>query len=96
MVSEYNLALHASYSVAEAMDENDFTPEMISFVKRNSCQKSLNIARTCRDILGGNGISEEYGIFRHLTNLETVNTYEGTHDIHSLILGRYITGKMAF
>ena len=96
MVSEYNLALHASYSVAEAMDENDFTPEMISFVKRNSCQKSLNIARTCRDILGGNGISEEYNIFRHLTNLETVNTYEGTHDIHSLILGRYITGKMAF
>lgn len=96
MVSEYNLALHASYSVAESMDENDFTPEMISFVKRNSCQKSLNIARTCRDILGGNGISEEYDIFRHLTNLETVNTYEGTHDIHSLILGRYITGKMAF
>lgn len=96
MVSEYNLALHATYSVAESMDENDFTPEMISFVKRNSCQKSLNIARTCRDILGGNGISEEYNIFRHLTNLETVNTYEGTHDIHSLILGRYITGKMAF
>ena len=96
MVSEYNLALHATYSVAESMDENDFTPEMISFVKRNSCQKSLNIARTCRDILGGNGISEEYNIFRHLTNLETVNTYEGTHDIHSLILGRYITGKIAF
>ena len=96
MVSEYNLALNSTYSVAEAVDENDFTPEMISFVKRNSCQKSLNIARTCRDILGGNGISEEYNVFRHLTNLETVNTYEGTHDIHSLILGRYITGKMAF
>ena len=96
MVSEYNLALNSTYSVAEAVDENDFIPEMISFVKRNSCQKSLNIARTCRDILGGNGISEEYNIFRHLTNLETVNTYEGTHDIHSLILGRYITGKMAF
>jgi glutaryl-CoA dehydrogenase len=96
MVSEYNLALNASYSVAKSIDENDFTPEMISLVKRNSCQKSLNIARTCRDMLGGNGISEEYDIFRHLTNLETVNTYEGTHDIHSLILGRYITGKIAF
>ena len=96
MVSEYNLALNSTYSVAEAVDENDFIPEMISFVKRNSCQKSLNIARTCRDILGGNGISEEYHVFRHLSNLETVNTYEGTHDIHSLILGRYITGKMAF
>lgn len=96
MVSEYNFALNASYSVAKSIDENDFTPEMISLVKRNSCQKSLNIARTCRDMLGGNGISEEYDIFRHLTNLETVNTYEGTHDIHSLILGRYITGKIAF
>ena len=96
MVSEYNLALNASFSVAESIDNNDYNPEMISFVKRNSCQKSLNIARTCRDILGGNGISEEYNIFRHLTNLETVNTYEGTHDIHSLILGRYITGKVAF
>ena len=69
---------------------------MISFVKRNSCQKSLIIARTCRDMLGGNGISEEYNVFRHLTNLETVNTYEGTHDIHSLILGKYITNKIAF
>lgn len=96
MVSEYNLALNASFSVAESIDNNDYTPEMISFVKRNSCQKSLNIARVCRDILGGNGISEEYNIFRHLTNLETVNTYEGTHDIHSLILGRYITGQLAF
>lgn len=96
MVSEYNLALNACYSVTESIDENDYTPEMISFVKRNSCQKSLNIARTCRDMLGGNGISEEYNVFRHLTNLETVNTYEGTHDIHSLILGRFITGKIAF
>ena len=69
---------------------------MISLVKRNSCQKSLDIARACRDILGGNGISEEYHIFRHLSNLETVNTYEGTHDIHSLILGRYITKYAAF
>ena len=97
MVSEYNLALHACFAVANSVDEQDYTPEMISFVKRNSCQKSLDIARTCRDMLGGNGISEEYAIFRHLTNLETVNTYEGTHDIHSLILGRYITGgKIAF
>ena len=96
MVSEYNLALNACYTVTNCVDNDDFVPEMISFIKRNSCQKSLNIARVCRDILGGNGISEEYEIFRHLTNLETVNTYEGTHDIHSLILGRYITGKMAF
>lgn len=96
MVSEYNLALNACYNVSQSMDENDYIPEMVSFIKRNSCQKSLDIARTCRDILGGNGISNEYPIFRHLTNLETVNTYEGTHDIHSLILGRYITGKNAF
>ena len=96
MVSEYNLALNSCYSIAESVDENDYKPEMISFVKRNSCQKSLIIARTCRDMLGGNGISEEYNVFRHLTNLETVNTYEGTHDIHSLILGKYITNKIAF
>ena len=96
MISEYNLALNACYNVSQSMDENDYIPEMVSFIKRNSCQKSLDIARTCRDILGGNGISNEYPIFRHLTNLESVNTYEGTHDIHSLILGRYITGKNAF
>ena len=96
MISEYNLALNACYDVSQSMDENDYVPEMISLIKRNSCQKSLNIARTCRDILGGNGISNEYPIFRHLTNLESVNTYEGTHDIHSLILGRYITGQNAF
>ena len=94
--SEYNLALSACYNVAQLKDEKNYIPEMISLVKRNSCQKSLNIARTCRDILGGNGISEEYHIFRHLSNLETVNTYEGTHDIHSLILGKYITGYSAF
>ena len=96
MVSEYNLALNSCYSIAESVDDNEYKPEMISFVKRNSCQKSLIIARTCRDMLGGNGISEEYNVFRHLTNLETVNTYEGTHDIHSLILGKYITNKLAF
>lgn len=69
---------------------------MISLIKRNSCGKSLEIARTCRDILGGNGISDEYHIIRHVMNLEAVNTYEGTHDIHSLILGKAITGIAAF
>jgi glutaryl-CoA dehydrogenase len=72
------------------------TPEMISLIKRNSCGKSLDIARQCRDVLGGNGISDEYHIIRHVMNLEAVNTYEGTHDIHALILGRAITGLQAF
>ena len=72
------------------------TPEMISLLKRNSCGKSLDIARQCRDMLGGNGISDEYHIIRHVMNLEAVNTYEGTHDIHALILGRAITGIQAF
>ena len=70
--------------------------EVISMIKRNSCQKSLDITGKCRDILGGNGISEDYPIFRHLTNLEAVNTYEGTHDIHSLIIGKYLTGSNSF
>ena len=96
MYSEYNLGLLGCYQVATLVDQKDSIPEMISLVKRNSCQKSLDISRKCRDILGGNGISEEYHIFRHLTNLETVNTYEGTHDIHSLILGKYLTGYAAF
>ena len=69
---------------------------MISMIKRNSCLKSLNIARTARDMLGGNGIVDEYGIIRHMVNLETVNTYEGTADIHALIIGRDITGKPLF
>ncbi|CAF0847682.1 unnamed protein product [Rotaria sp. Silwood1] len=69
---------------------------MISLIKRNSCGKSLDIARQCRDILGANGISDEYHIIRHVMNLEAVNTYEGTHDIHALILGRAITGLPAF
>jgi len=72
------------------------TPEMISLIKRNSCGKALDIARQCRDTLGGNGISDEYHIIRHVMNLEAVNTYEGTHDIHALILGRAITGLQAF
>ena len=74
MLTEYNLGLLSAMRVAELVDEQDSIPEMISLVKRNSCQKSLDIARNCRDILGGNGISEEYDIFRHMCNLETVNT----------------------
>jgi len=69
---------------------------MISLVKRNSCGKALEIARACRDMLGGNGIQDEYHIMRHVVNLETVNTYEGTHDVHALILGKAITGIPAF
>ena len=96
MASDWNLALLASLHVADMVDANNYHPAMISLIKRNSCSKALNIARESRDILGGNGISEEYEIFRHMCNLETVNTYEGTHDIHSLILGNYITGHKAF
>lgn len=96
MITEYNLALSACYQVAQLKDHNEALPEMISMIKRNSCQKSLDIARKSRDILGGNGISEEYNVFRHLTNLETVNTYEGTADIHALILGKFFTGYSSF
>jgi glutaryl-CoA dehydrogenase len=96
MVTEYNLGLSACIDVAESVDNNESIPEMISLIKRNNCNKSLNIARQTRDMLGGNGISADYNIFRHLVNLETVKTYEGTHDIHSLILGNYITGLKAF
>ena len=96
MYTEYNLGLLGCYQVANLVDKNDAIPEIISIVKRNSCQKSLDISRKCRDILGGNGISEDYPIFRHLTNLEAVNTYEGTHDIHSLIIGKYLTGSNSF
>ena len=99
MLTEYNLSLLSCYHIANLRDENpnvEHLPEMISMIKRNSCQKSLNISRKCRDLLGGNGISEDYPIFRHLTNLETVNTYEGTETIHALILGKYITNKSSF
>lgn len=96
MVTEYNLALLSCLHVANITDKEKMYPEMISLIKRNSCAKSLAIVRECRDILGGNGISEEYEIFRHLCNLETVNTYEGTFDIHSLILGAHVTEKKAF
>lgn len=95
-VSEYNLGLLGCHHVAEYVDRGESVPEMISLVKKNSCLKALNIARVCRDVLGGNGISEEYDVFRHLCNLETVYTYEGTNDIHGLILGQHITEAKAF
>jgi glutaryl-CoA dehydrogenase len=78
------------------MDEGRAAPEMISLIKRNNCGKALDIARHARDMHGGNGISEEFHVIRHMLNLETVNTYEGTHDVHALILGRAITGLQAF
>jgi glutaryl-CoA dehydrogenase len=78
------------------MDAHQLTPEMVSLLKRNSCGKALEIARTARDMHGGNGIADEYHVIRHVMNLEAVNTYEGTHDIHALILGRAQTGIPAF
>jgi glutaryl-CoA dehydrogenase len=82
--------------VGRLKDEGKAPPEMISLIKRNSCGKSLEAARLARDMLGGNGVSDEYHVIRHVMNLEAVNTYEGTHDIHALILGRAITGLQAF
>jgi len=96
MTAEIALGLQASLRVGRLMDEGRFAPEMISLVKRNNAGKALEIARAARDMHGGNGISEEYQVMRHMLNLETVNTYEGTHDVHALILGRAITGIAAF
>lgn len=96
MITEIALASQAVLQVGRLKDEGLCPPEMISLVKRNSCVKSLNIARNARDMLGGNGIVDEYHIIRHMINLETVNTYEGTADIHALILGRAITGIQSF
>jgi glutaryl-CoA dehydrogenase len=96
MATEIALGLQASLRVGRLMDEGRFAPEMISLVKRNNAGKALEIARAARDMHGGNGISEEYQVMRHMLNLETVNTYEGTHDVHALILGRAITGIAAF
>lgn len=96
MMSDIALGLQASLRVGRLMDEGQFAPEMVSIVKRNNVGKALDIARLARDMHGGNGISEEYQVMRHLANLETVNTYEGTHDVHALILGRAITGIAAF
>lgn len=94
--TEIALGLQAALQVGRLKDVNQWNPEMVSLIKRNSCGKALEIARDCRDMLGGNGISDEYHVIRHLMNLEAVNTYEGTHNIHSLILGRAITGIPSF
>ncbi len=96
MQTEIALGLQGSLRVGRLFDEGKMTPETISLVKRNNCGKALDIARTARDMHGGNGIQEEYHVMRHVQNLETVNTYEGTHDIHALILGRAQTGLQAF
>ena len=96
MQTEITIGLQATLRVGRLLDLGEAAPEMISLVKRNSCGKALDIARKCRDMLGGNGIADEFHVMRHLVNLETVNTYEGTHDMHALILGRAITGLSAF
>ena len=96
MMTEIALGLQASLRVGRLMDEANAAPEMISIIKRNNCGKALEAARWARDMHGGNGIQEDFQIMRHMVNLETVNTYEGTHDIHALILGRAITGVQAF
>ena len=96
MQTEITLGLQAALRVGRLMDENNAAPEMISLIKRNNCGKALDIARIARDMHGGNGISDEFHIIRHVMNLEAVNTYEGTHDIHALILGRAQTGIQAF
>jgi len=96
MQTEITLGLQASLRVGRLLDDGRAAPEMISLIKRNNCGKALDIARTARDMHGGNGIAAEYHVMRHSQNLETVNTYEGTHDVHALILGRAITGIQAF
>lgn len=96
MQTEIALGLQAALRVGRLFDEGKAAPEMISLIKRNNCGKALDIARTARDMHGGNGIQEEYHVMRHAQNLETVNTYEGTHDVHALILGRAQTGIQAF
>ena len=95
-LTEISLGLQGSLRVGRLMDEGNFHPDMISVVKRNNCGKALDIARMARDMHGGNGIVDEFHVIRHVLNLETVNTYEGTHDIHALILGRAQTGISAF
>jgi glutaryl-CoA dehydrogenase len=96
MITEITLGLQAALRVGRRLDENVLIPETISLLKRNNCGKALDIARVARDMHGGNGISAEFQVMRHAANLETVNTYEGTHDVHALILGRAITGLSAF
>jgi glutaryl-CoA dehydrogenase len=96
MMTEISLGLQASLRVGRLLDEANAAPEMVSIIKRNNCGKALEAARWARDMHGGNGIQEDFQIMRHMVNLETVNTYEGTHDVHALILGRAITGLQAF
>lgn len=96
MMTEITLGLHAALQVGRLIDDGKVAPPMISLIKRNNCGKALNIARTARDMHGGNGIHDEFHVIRHVMNLEAVNTYEGTHDIHALILGRAITDLQAF
>ncbi|KIN70866.1 Glutaryl-CoA dehydrogenase [Sulfitobacter noctilucae] len=96
MMTEISLGLQGSLQVGRLMDEANAAPEMVSIVKRNNCGKALEVARHARDMHGGNGISGEFQVIRHMMNLETVNTYEGTHDVHALILGRAQTGLQAF
>jgi glutaryl-CoA dehydrogenase len=96
MQTEITIGLQAALRLGRLMDEHRAEPEMVSMLKRNSCGKALAIARVARDIHGGNGISDEFHVIRHVMNLEAVNTYEGTHGIHALILGRAQTGIQAF
>ena len=96
MQTEISIGLQATLRVGRLLDRDEAAPEMISLIKRNSCGKALDIARVARDMHGGNGISDEYHVIRHVMNLEAVNTYEGTHDVHALILGRAQTGIQAF
>ena len=96
MQTEITLGLQGSLRIVRLMDDDNCPVEIISMMKRNNCGKALDIARLSRDMHGGNGISDEYHVMRHLMNLETVNTYEGTHDVHALILGRAQTGLQAF
>ena len=96
MQTEISLGLQSAFRLGQMMDDGTASPELISLMKRNNCGKALDIARVSRDMHGGNGISESFQIMRHAANLETVNTYEGTHDVHALILGRAQTGLQAF
>ena len=96
MQTEIAIGTHAALQLGRLMEKGTAAPEMISLMKRNNCGKALDIARVARDMHGGNGISEDFQIMRHMVNLETVNTYEGTHDVHALILGRAQTGLQAF
>lgn len=96
MQTDIALGLQAALQVGRLMDSGNWAPEMVSLIKRNNCGKALDVARLARDMHGGNGIADEYGVMRHMVNLETVNTYEGTHDVHALILGRAQTEIQAF